>query len=168
MSPSSTIYTPSLPFSSGSSSPAGCPSSGASPGVTAVTGALAAWVSGSVEAELLSRFCTELSGLLSDFDATLFVLYHDVRVNACAVYTRADMPFTPVPVGGGGTDYRPVPERLEEEGMLPSCLLWFTDLECDRFPEEPPYPVLWIVPEQPRVLPPFGETVVMPPAGIPA
>ncbi|WP_294557135.1 VWA-like domain-containing protein [uncultured Mailhella sp.] len=130
--------------------------------------ALAVDASGSVDAELLSRFCTELSGLLSDFDATLFVLYHDVRVNACAVYTRADMPFTPVPVGGGGTDYRPVPERLEEEGMLPSCLLWFTDLECDRFPEEPPYPVLWIVPEQPRVLPPFGETVVMPPAGFPA
>lgn len=129
---------------------------------------LAVDASGSVDAPLLSRFCTELSGLLSDFDTTLFVLYHDVRVSSRAEYTRADMPFTPVPAGGGGTDYRPVTEDVETRGLAPSCLLWFTDLECDRFPEEPPYPVLWIVPARPKVLPPFGELVVMPSAEISA
>ncbi|HJD97943.1 VWA-like domain-containing protein [Mailhella massiliensis] len=129
--------------------------------------ALAVDASGSVDAHLLSRFCAELSGMLSDFDTTLFVLYHDVKVGGYAVYTRQDMPFTPVPVGGGGTDYRPVPEEVEAMGLSPACLLWFTDLECDRFPEEPPYPVLWVCPAEPKVRPPFGDIVVIPAEGGP-
>ncbi len=124
--------------------------------------ALAVDASGSVNAALLARFCAELSGILEDFDATLFVLYHDVRVTGHEVFTRQDLPFTPTPSGGGGTDYRPVPEALEDMGANPSCLLWFTDMECDRFPEEPAFPVLWICPAEPKIRPPFGDVVVMP------
>ncbi|MBP3731605.1 MAG: hypothetical protein J6I40_09075 [Mailhella sp.] len=123
---------------------------------------LAVDCSGSVDAPMLERFCAELSGILETCETTLTVLYHDMHVNRHDVFTRQDMPFTPLPVGGGGTDFRPVPEYIEELGVKPACLLWFTDLECDRFPEEPAYPVLWITPEGARMVPPFGEMLEIP------
>ncbi len=124
--------------------------------------ALAVDCSGSVDVVTLERFCAELSGILEACDTTLTVLYHDMKVTKHEVFTRQDMPFTPLPVGGGGTDFRPVPGYVEELGMRPACMLWFTDMECDRFPEEPPWPVLWIVPGGPGTAPPFGEVLCMP------
>lgn len=127
--------------------------------------ALAVDTSGSVDERLLARFCAELSGILDAFDTRLFVLYHDIAVTGHEIRTRQDMPFTPAPPGGGGTDYRAVPAALEDMGVHPACLLWFTDLECDRFPEEPACPVLWVCPAVPKVHPPFGELVIMPSEG---
>ena len=124
--------------------------------------ALAVDASGSVDAALLSRFCTELSGILEAFDTTLLVFWHDMTVTGRAVYERQDLPVTPLPSGGGGTDYRPVAEALEETGVTPACLLWFTDMECDRFPEQMPCPVLWVCPSEPKIRPPFGEVLIMP------
>jgi len=117
--------------------------------------------SGSVDEALLARFCTELSGLLEAYDATLHVLYHDIKVNGTKTLTRQDMPFTLTPLGGGGTDYRPVPQAIDDMGMNPACVLWFTDLECDRFPEEPAWPVLWVTSSEKRK-PPFGDVLLMP------
>ena len=64
-----------------------------------------------------------------------------------------------VTVINGGTDYRPVFAAVEAVGLRPSCLIYCTDLECDRYPDEPPYPVLWIAPESARNRPPFGEVL---------
>jgi len=118
--------------------------------------------SGSVDEALLSRFCAELSGLLEAWDAALTVLYHDVAVTGSARFTRQDMPFRLMPVSGGGTDYRPVPAAIEDMGLSPACVLWFTDLECSRFPEEPGWPVLWISSQPGRQAPPFGEVLSLP------
>ncbi len=126
---------------------------------------LAVDCSGSVDKPMLERFCSELSGILETCDTTLTVLYHDTRVNKHEIFTRQDMPFTPMPHGGGGTDFRPVPEYVEGLGLRPACLLWFTDMECDRFPEEPSWPVLWVVPERARVNPPYGDVLRMPDNG---
>ena len=123
---------------------------------------LAVDCSGSVDAPALERFCAELSGLLEDFDTKLTVLYHDMNVNKHEVFTRQDMPFAPLPVGGGGTDFRPVPSFIDELGIHPACLLWFTDMECDRFPDEPPYPVLWVKSGGSSTEPPFGEVLALP------
>lgn len=45
--------------------------------------------------------------------------------------------------GFGGTDFRPPFKRVEELGIKPEVLIYFTDL-MGPFPEEPPsYPVIW-------------------------
>ena len=63
------------------------------------------------------------------------------------------------PKGGGGTDYRPVTAYVEEQGLNPACLVYLTDGCCDRYPEEPWYPVLWI--GTCEFNPPFGEFVML-------
>ncbi|MCR5814768.1 MAG: VWA-like domain-containing protein [Desulfovibrio sp.] len=122
---------------------------------------LAVDASGSIEEAKLARFCAELSSLLEAYDTTLTVIFHDSEVQEYHTFGRADLPLTLSPKGGGGTDYRPVCRWLEREGMSPSCLLWFTDLECSSFPEEPDYPVLWITAGRKDNPPPFGEWIVM-------
>ncbi len=125
------------------------------------TMALAIDASGSVDNNLLSLFCAELENILESYDSTLFIMYHDTKVQKHDLYTRADKPLKLSVQGGGGTDYRGIPTYLEKENINPSCLLWFTDFECDLFPEEPPYPVLWISTKKIEHIP-FGEVVFMP------
>ncbi len=127
--------------------------------------ALAVDCSGSVDATALQRFMAELTAVLDAYDATLAVLFHDSRVHALELRSRMDrdVPFTPV--GGGGTDYRPVPARLEAEGLAPACLIWFTDLQCSRFPPPPPYPVLWVCSDAAAEPPPFGTLLMLPEEG---
>ena len=72
-----------------------------------------------------------------------------------------DLPLQLAPRGGGGTDYRPVCAWIDREGLHPVCLLWFTDLECTSFPEQPEYPVLWIIDGRKDNPPPFGEWIVI-------
>lgn len=127
---------------------------------------LAVDCSGSIDTHTLNRFCEELSGILDSYDTRLTVMYHDMIVQGYAVYTRQDMPLVLTPMGGGGTDYRPVPETIESMGIDPACLLWFTDLECDRFPPEPCWPVLWICSSRKKKREvPFGELIVLPEKG---
>ncbi len=117
--------------------------------------------SGSVETATLALFLSELERLLESWDTTLTVLFHDTMVHKIETVSRFDLPGTLVAVGGGGTDFRPVPEAVAAEGISPACLLWFTDLQCNRFPDEPDYPVLWICSGSGGETPPFGEVVYL-------
>jgi predicted metal-dependent peptidase len=59
--------------------------------------------------------------------------------------------------GGGGTDFRPVFDWVEQDRISPDLLVYFTDAQ-GRFPErEPPYPVIWLVKGKSRV--PFGDRI---------
>src|ERR1019366_680109 len=63
------------------------------------------------------------------------------------------------PVGGGGTDFGPCFDWLEEQGIRPQTLVFLTDL-CGTFPEtEPEYPVLWASTERRQA--PFGSVIPM-------
>jgi len=44
--------------------------------------------------------------------------------------------------GGGGTDFRPPFEWLEEHGIVPDALIYFTDMY-GPFPEPQSFPVIW-------------------------
>lgn len=130
---------------------------------------LAVDASGSIDEAALEAFCAELSSILDVYDTTLTVLFHDTKVQSTHTFSRADLPLRLVPVGGGGTDYRPVGDYLLEQNLEPSCMLWFTDLECSLFPEAPSCPLLWVVTgnaaERPahefslHGRPPFGECI---------
>jgi predicted metal-dependent peptidase len=121
--------------------------------------ALAVDTSGSVDADLLAAFCAELGSILDACEARLHVYACDTAVSDARLYTRSDPPLSLKLTGGGGTDYRPVFRKVEADGLHPACLLYFTDLQCDRYPTEPPYPVLWAIPAKATGSPPFGEVI---------
>jgi predicted metal-dependent peptidase len=59
--------------------------------------------------------------------------------------------------GGGGTSFIPVFEKVEELGLQPDILIYFTD-GYGVFPSEKPnYPVLWVSTTDQAY--PFGEVV---------
>lgn len=59
--------------------------------------------------------------------------------------------------GGGGTDFKPVFEKVEEKQWNPKCLVYLTD-GYGSFPQEDPgYPVIWLIDSD--VEPPFGYKI---------
>ena len=117
--------------------------------------------SGSVDDVALSSFCAELGAALAPYDTEAVILFHDCRVQAVHRIHGREFPSSLTPVGGGGTDFRPVTAWLENQGERPAALVWFTDLECSSFPQAPDYPVLWLVRGHGGRTPPFGEVVRM-------
>jgi len=47
--------------------------------------------------------------------------------------------------GGGGTSFRPVFQWVEQEGLRPDLLVYFTDADGEFPQREPTYPVIWLV-----------------------
>lgn len=118
-------------------------------------------VSGSVDEESLQRFWAEITTLLDDYDMSVTLLTSDAAVHQVLEVKREDLPLQIASAGGGGTDYRPAFNHVEERGQLPTCLIYLTDLNCNRFPVEPEYPVLWVTPNLTTDQPPFGELIPM-------
>lgn len=123
--------------------------------------AVAVDCSGSVDDVALSSFCAELGAALTPYDTEAVILFHDCRVQSVLRCRGREIPSSLTPVGGGGTDFRPVTAWLENEGERPDALIWFSDLECTAFPEPPDYPVLWLVWGQGGQTPPFGDVIRM-------
>ncbi|MCB1876115.1 MAG: hypothetical protein KDH88_09080, partial [Chromatiales bacterium] len=59
--------------------------------------------------------------------------------------------------GGGGTDFRPVFDWLDEQGQQPQLLVYFTDAQGQFPPHEPNYPVIWLVKGRDSV--PWGQRI---------
>ena len=115
--------------------------------------------SGSVNQRILNVFAAELSKATSVLPIEKFhILYCDTKVQKVETYTRGEEPVKIRPVGGGGTDFRPPFEWVEEQGINPKGLVYLTDLRCSRFPNPPAYPVLWVVYGNKREVP-FGEVI---------
>lgn len=63
--------------------------------------------------------------------------------------------------GGGGTDFRPVFDKVKELNMVPELLIYLTDTY-GSFPEkQPSYPVLWCITEENGQVP-WGQSVHIP------
>jgi predicted metal-dependent peptidase len=99
--------------------------------------------SGSINDRQLGLFEAEVRSILARQQPRLVhVLYFDTEVQKYETF-QAGQPVKLTPVGGGGTDFRPCFEWLEERGIQPQTMVFLTDL-CGTFPEKvPPYPVLW-------------------------
>ncbi len=116
--------------------------------------------SGSINPEDIERFAAEISAIMEQYPATMYLMYCDVEVYDFQILHRSDLPMQITAKGGGGTDYRPVFERVEKEGIRPACLIYLTDLECEGFPGyEPEYPVLWVQTGTSLRKPPFGDVL---------
>jgi len=115
----------------------------------------------------MNRYLALLNGELVDIIDSLqpeavYVLDVDAAVQRVQTVLNADdTELVRDMVGGGGTDFRPAFQWVEDEDIEVACMVYLTDL-IGYFPEEAPhYPVLWAVPEgsNGRREPPFGDMV---------
>lgn len=113
--------------------------------------------SGSISQSDFDFLAVELSTMLEINAVHVNLLYCDVKVVDYCSVTREDLPLEIKAKGGGGTDFRPAFEWVEDENISPACLIYLSDMECDSFPEEPDYPVLWARIGEAGTKPPFGE-----------
>lgn len=116
--------------------------------------------SGSIDNVLLSQFAAELRAIQDEVKPKeIRVLYCDATIQGEEVF-RADDEVRLTAHGGGGTDFRPVFDRVQHEwDEEPVALIYMTDL-WGTFPEhEPPFPTLWVTPFETRQTVPFGELV---------
>ena len=102
--------------------------------------------SGSVDSDALAAFWSEVREVAAEIEPErIVVLQVDAAVQDEEHYAPGELPERIVVKGRWGTDFRPGFERLAEQGIRPAVCLYFTDMDCDRYPEtEPDYPVAWI------------------------
>lgn len=120
--------------------------------------------SGSISQDEFNDYAAELSAILDECQPEeLVTIPFDTRVKSAEVgHYRPGDTIKIETQAGGGTDFRPVFEHIETDGIAPACLIMLTDLE-GSFPNEPPeYPVLWISTNPNKEYEaPFGLTVPM-------
>ena len=101
--------------------------------------------SGSVDSHVLAAFWSEVREVAAEIEPDrIVVLQVDAAVQDEEHYAPGELPERIVVKGRLGTDFRPGFERLAEQGIQPAVCLYFTDMDCDRYPEtEPSFDVLW-------------------------
>lgn len=121
--------------------------------------------SGSIGKKELTEIVAEVLGVAQEYngsDTEITVVYVDSKVAGHQRLTFDDIPNGIDPKGGGGTDFKPGFEWLEENGEEPVCILYFTDGYCSSFPQDPGTPTMWVLTERNRSFkPPFGDVATM-------
>jgi predicted metal-dependent peptidase len=121
--------------------------------------AIAVDCSGSVSARQLRLFEAEVRSILEgQRPERVYVLYFDAVVHKVDTY-EAGQRIDLNPVGGGGTEFGPCFEWLDERGIRPQSLVFLTDLYGSFPPSAPDYPVLWASTGSQKA--PFGEVIPM-------
>ncbi|HLH36417.1 MAG TPA: VWA-like domain-containing protein [Alloacidobacterium sp.] len=115
--------------------------------------------SGSINGRQLRLFEAEARSILEgQRPERVYVLYFDAVVQKVETY-EAGQPISLNPMGGGGTEFAPCFEWVEERGIMPQTMVFLTDLY-GSFPScAPSYPVLWA--STGRRQAPFGEVIPM-------
>ena len=123
--------------------------------------------SGSINSQvMIDRFAAEMSGIVAELKPSRFVV-----IWCDAAVTRVDVLEEPDDLmelfakwkntgvgGGGGTDFRPVFDKVEELGIVPDSLVYFTDMYGTFPSEDPGYQVIWASITEGHVAP-FGEVI---------
>ena len=123
--------------------------------------------SGSVSQNDVNQFAAELTDIfMSCAPEEIHVVYCDSRIRNVESFTPQDLPLALRPRGGGGTDFAPPFEWVEDANINPACIVYMTDLIGHSYPNEPDCPTLWVTTSSGDTLdlgyhPPFGEIVHM-------
>jgi predicted metal-dependent peptidase len=114
--------------------------------------------SGSIDKELFNQFSGELQDVCSEMKNPLTVIYIDTEVQDVQEI-EPDETIKP-PQAGGGTDFAPGFEHIEQNDLCPKAAIYLTDGHCGSYPEQTPdYPVLWVVYNNKNFNPKFGEVI---------
>ena len=116
--------------------------------------------SGSISDDELREFVSELDALKGQVRARVTLLACDNKLAAKGPWEFEPWDAMRLPEeveGGGGTDFRPVFDWVENENRSPNMLVYFTDAEGDFPKSAPSYPVIWLVKGKGVV--PWGERV---------
>lgn len=113
--------------------------------------------SGSIDDKILQALSTEIDSMVSvTRPERLIHISCDSAINHVGEFNAGE-PFRMESKGGGGTDFNPPFEYLQEHAIKPACLIYLTD-GYGPFPDAPPdYPVMWCMTTD--VTPPWGEHV---------
>lgn len=119
--------------------------------------------SGSIGENELTMFSSELNYIMETVKPIkVTVVYCDASVNRVREFLPDNYPIQFEAVGGGGTDFRPVFNWVEENRTSEDIagLIYMTDMY-GSFPETPPnYPVAWMATS--KTQPPFGKYIEYP------
>lgn len=114
--------------------------------------------SGSVSRDEYAAFAEHVA-LIADecLPERLYVIECDTKVQHVDEFERGERVRITQRRSGGGTDFRPVFDWIEREGIQPACVIYLTD-GCGCFPGRPPeYPTLWALTADAQT--PWGERV---------
>ncbi|MDD9991200.1 MAG: VWA-like domain-containing protein, partial [Rhodospirillales bacterium] len=102
--------------------------------------------SGSLDPDTLADFWSEVRDIATEIEPErVLLLQVDTAVRDTAEFAAGDLPEDIIVRGRGGTDFRPGFAWLDENGITPGVCLYFTDMECSRYPEtEPLFAVTWV------------------------
>lgn len=113
--------------------------------------------SGSITNKMLSYFVAEINNLSLTLNKPFVLFVHDTVVTLAEVVEPGRCSITSIK-GGGGTDFRPVIEKLEM--IAPDGVIWMTD-GYGYYPDtEPQFPILWVLTKR-HMEPPFGWKTMM-------
>jgi len=112
--------------------------------------------SGSVSTEELRDFLSEVQAI-AIIGADITLMYCDAQVDYVGELQAENIPD---PSGRGGTSFRPVFDKVEELGLMPECLVYFTDSYGSYpDPDEVHYPTMWVINNEDSDDAPLGKTV---------
>jgi predicted metal-dependent peptidase len=103
--------------------------------------------SGSINDVALVAFMVEMESILQEVHTEEVTMFScDYNVQSMATSYDGCLPADFVMKGGGGTRFSPVFERVEELGLNPELLIYFTDLRCHEAGslKNPGYDVVWV------------------------
>ena len=118
--------------------------------------------SGSIGQKEIDIFFGEVRGILEDVKPMkIHLVWCDAQVHRVdELDSGADLAGLK-PVGGGGTDFRPVFDWAEQSNVRADAIVYFTDM-MGTFPDHAPEtPVIW-ADIYGRIKAPFGETIAIP------
>jgi len=117
-------------------------------------------ISGSVDDQEMSEFMSEVDAIKANMRARITLLPCDAALAEGSPWVFEPWEEVKLPnqlKGGGGTDFSPVFEWLDEQDQNPDLLVYFTDCK-GSFPKVlPTYPVIWLV--KGKDSPPWGQRV---------
>jgi predicted metal-dependent peptidase len=116
--------------------------------------------SGSISSKELHEFSADtIAAFESVVIKELIVIWCDSDIKGVERFSRGE-DIQLHPKGGGGTDFAPPFNWLEQEGIEPVGMIYLTDGYCDDFAPTPPYDVLWCVyGGNKNFNPPYGKVI---------
>ena len=121
--------------------------------------AVAIDVSGSVNDREIGEFLSEINAIKSQIRSRVILMACDnALAEGCPwIYEPWEELTMPASIkGGGGTSFAPPITYLQQADQQPDILVYFTDTQ-GHFPQEPAYPVIWLVKGRGSV--PWGQRI---------